>query len=105
MEEEEKKEPAAKLDFNQWRKHLESQCDGKDLKCEACHLNIYQMYHRPKMIDDFYGHNCVRDLRRKLKDALNDLQLQRQSNVRLIKKNADLTTQLEAKIKQEAASA
>ena len=46
--------------------HVREDCEGEELKCPDCGLNIYQMYYDLELLNQQEGHECQKDMRRLL---------------------------------------
>lgn len=44
--------------------HVRNDCNGQELHCNECNLNVYQMYCDYELLHQNQGHECVKDMKR-----------------------------------------
>ena len=44
--------------------HVRNDCEGAELLCPDCNLNVYQMYFDLELLQQNEGHECAKDMRR-----------------------------------------
>lgn len=44
--------------------HVRNDCEGTELLCNLCNLNIYHMYNDLELLQKNIGHECAKDMRR-----------------------------------------
>ena len=65
-----------------WKEHVVQECNSEYLHCATCGVNIYRTYNKMESIEQVKGHNCVRDLQRRLNGTENDFnQLKKQNKL------------------------
>ena len=49
--------------------HAKGECEGEELMCQHCNLNVYQMYYDLESLKQNRGHICKRDLKQLMQDS------------------------------------
>ena len=44
--------------------HVRNDCEGSELMCDDCGLNVYYLFHDMELLQKNEGHGCAKDMRR-----------------------------------------